>query len=103
MSGRPHDGGSAGRAPRNVHARIARWAFVRVLEQGRAPTLHMVGYIAEHQRLGDDAGEPYVGSSLTSVDLDRRMAVNRRGRDYRTDRRPGAAWRSTARHPTDDA
>jgi len=80
MTGEPQDGGTAGRALRNVHARIACWAFVRVLEQGRAPTLHIVGYIAEHQRLSDNVGEPYIGSSLRGIDLERRTAINRRGR-----------------------
>lgn len=80
MSVSPQGDDRVGSAPRNVHARIASWAFVRLQEHGRAATMHIVGYIAEHQRLGDDAGEPYVGSDLSSIDLKERKAVNRRGR-----------------------
>jgi hypothetical protein len=72
--------GPAASAQTDVHARIERWAIVRLREPGKAATLHIVGYIIEHARLGDDIGQPYLGSSLREIDLERRVGVNRRGR-----------------------
>jgi hypothetical protein len=63
-----------------IYARIARWALLRLREPRRTPTLHIVGYVVEHARLSGETGQPYIGSSLQELDIERRVAINRRGR-----------------------
>lgn len=57
-----------------IYAEITGWAFVLLRERNRE-TMHLVGYIV---RLVDDTGEPYIGSSLTRMDLEQRIVRNRR-------------------------
>src|SRR5690242_7195635 len=61
-----------------IHARIARWAIVRLREPGRPSTFHIVGYIVDHRRL--EPGQPYIGSSLAALDIAQHTARNRRSR-----------------------
>ncbi|MBP0447770.1 hypothetical protein J8J14_23770 [Roseomonas sp. SSH11] len=66
-------------------ARIYRWAIVELREPGQEPTQHVMGWIDEHSQFttamdGLYKNDPYIGSPLASVDLEKRQAVNRRGR-----------------------
>ncbi|MBP0447724.1 hypothetical protein J8J14_23515 [Roseomonas sp. SSH11] len=66
-------------------ARIYRWAIVECCEPGKEPTQHVMGWINEHSTFTtamDDLykNDPYLGSPLASIDLEKRQAVNRRGR-----------------------
>ena len=64
-----------------IYARIARWAVLRLREPRRPPTLHIVGYVVEHGRLnGETEQQPYISSSLQTLDVGQRVAINRRGR-----------------------
>jgi hypothetical protein len=63
-----------------IYAEITGWAFVLLREPNRKPTMHVLGYVVRHGRLVDDAGEPYIGSPLTDIDLEQRVVRNRRGK-----------------------
>jgi hypothetical protein len=80
MSGKQRRARPAVSVEPEVYACIVRWEIVRLKEPNKAPTMHIIGYIDRHGRLIDDAGQPYIGSSLREIDLERRVVVNRRGR-----------------------
>ena len=63
-----------------IYAQTSGWALVVLREPNREPTVRVVGYIARHDRLADDVGEPYIGSPLTHVDVERRLVRNLRGK-----------------------
>jgi hypothetical protein len=63
------------------YAVIADWAVFELStdDPNRAPTRHILGYTVSHARFGCRL-EPYIGSSLTELDLDRREARNAKGK-----------------------
>jgi hypothetical protein len=75
MSSKKHRAQPAASIEPEAYARITRWGI-----SSEASSMHIIGYIEEHGRLIDDAGEPYIGSPLREIDLERRVAVNRSGR-----------------------
>jgi hypothetical protein len=80
LSGKKRRSRPAASVEPEVYARIARWGIVLLREPHKAATMHVIGYVHHHGRLIDQIGQPYIGSSLREIDLERRVVVNRRGR-----------------------
>lgn len=84
------------------YASIARWAVLECQEPGKASARHLVDYIVGHDRLnsmGENLGEPYIGSALSALDVVAREARNAPGKliSLSGDAMPGADIRDLPR------
>lgn len=68
------------------YAEIVDWAIME-LRHGEETTRHIVGRTAKHGRFGGGE-DPYIGSKLTALDLEKREARNARGLLIRLDGEP---------------
>jgi hypothetical protein len=58
MSGKKRRARPAASVKPKAHARIARWGIVLLKEQDTPSTMHIIGYIEDHDRLFESAGQP---------------------------------------------